>query len=215
MLPLRDHNPSGKFPFITYLIIGINSLVFIYMLILPENLMENFVNSYALIPALVTNGQNFLGIFTSVFLHGGFGHILGNMLFLNIFGDNLEDRLGHFKYLFFYFICGLGASFLQIITNPSSTIPNIGASGAIAGLMGGYLVLFPNNRVDVLFSFGWTFREATVPAYFLLFYWFLAQLFSGVGSLALPAMAGIAYFAHIGGFLTGYLIISVFKKKHG
>jgi len=214
MLPLRDHNPSGKFPFITYLIIAINSLVFIYTLLLPERLMENFIYSYALIPASITNGQNFLSIFTSMFLHGSFGHILGNMLFLNIFGDNLEDKLGHFKYLIFYFLCGLGGAFLQILTNPFSSIPNIGASGAIAGLMGGYLVLFPQNRIDVLFTWGWTYRQATVPAYFMLFYWFLAQLFSGVGSLALPAGGGIAYFAHIGGFLTGYLIVKIFKRDN-
>jgi len=213
MLPIRDHNPSGKFPFVTYLLIALNSLVFLYMLLLPENLAENFVNSYALIPALVTSGQNLSGLFTSMFLHGSFGHIFGNMLFLNIFGDNLEDKLSHLKYLLFYFLCGLGASFLQIITNPSSTIPNIGASGAIAGLMGAYLVLFPNHKIDILFSWGWTFREATVPAHFLLFYWFLAQLFSGAGSLALPTIGGIAYFAHIGGFLSGFLIIKIFKKR--
>lgn len=213
MFPLRDHNPSGKFPFVTYLIIGINTLVFLYMFFLPQDLMENFLYSYAIIPALVVSGKNLASIFTSMFLHGSFGHILGNMLFLNIFGDNLEDKLGHFKYLVFYFLCGLGGAFLQILTDPTSTIPNIGASGAIAGLMGGYLVLFPNHKIDVLFSWGWTYQEATVPAYFLLFYWFLAQLFSGVGSLALPASGGIAYFAHIGGFLTGYLIISIFKNK--
>lgn len=213
MLPIRDHNPSGKFPFITYLIIALNSLIFLYMFLLPENLIENFVNSYALIPALVIAGQNLIGLFTSIFLHGSFGHILGNMLFLNIFGDNLEDRLGHLKYLIFYFVCGLGASLLQIITNPSSTTPNIGASGAIAGLLGGYLVLFPNHQIDVLFSFGWTFRETTVPASFMLFYWFLAQLVSGAGSLALPQTGGIAYFAHIGGFLTGYFLIKIFKRR--
>ncbi len=214
MIPIRDHNPSGRFPSINYLIIGINVLVFAFMFLMPENLMENFVLDYALVPSLVTQGQNLKTLLTSLFLHGGLGHIFGNMLFLNIFGDNLEDRLGHIKYLLFYLFCGLGASFLQIAINPGSQIPNLGASGAIAGIMGGYLVLFPKNRIDILFSYGLFLRETSVPAYFMLFYWFLAQLFSGVGSLALPSdMGGVAFFAHVGGFLTGYLTINFFKNR--
>jgi len=214
MIPIRDHNPSGRFPSINYLIIGINVLVFAFMFLMPENLMENFVLDYALVPSLVTQGQNLKTLLTSLFLHGGLGHIFGNMLFLNIFGDNLEDRLGQIKYLLFYLFCGLGASFLQIAINPGSQIPNLGASGAIAGIMGGYLVLFPKNRIDILFSYGLFLRETSVPAYFMLFYWFLAQLFSGVGSLALPSdMGGVAFFAHVGGFLTGYLTINFFKNR--
>lgn len=214
MIPIRDHHPSGKFPFVNYLLIGINVLVFAFMFLMPEAGMEEFVFRYALIPSLVVQGQNLFTLITSLFLHGGLGHIFGNMLFLNIFGDNLEDRLGHIKYLLFYLFCGLGASFLQILVDPGSQIPNLGASGAIAGIMGGYLVLFPKNRIDILFSYGLFLRETSVPAYFMLFYWFLAQLFSGVGSLALPSdMGGVAFFAHIGGFLTGYMIINCFKNR--
>lgn len=211
MIPIRDHNPSGKFPFITYLLIALNSLVFLYMFLLPEQLMEQFVNSYGLIPQVVTQGKNLFSLISTMFLHGGFGHILGNMLFLNIFGDNLEDKLGHLKFILFYFLCGLGASLAQILINSNSSVPIIGASGAIAGVMGGYLVLFPRNRIDVLFSFGWIFRQATVPAQFTLFYWFLAQLLYGVGSLGFSQLGGIAFFAHIGGFLTGFLLINVKK----
>ncbi|HUV46823.1 MAG TPA: rhomboid family intramembrane serine protease [Candidatus Bathyarchaeia archaeon] len=209
MIPIRDHNPSGSFPFINYFLIGINVLVFIYTLTLSEQMLMAFFEKYAIIPALVIKGQHLFSLVSAMFLHGGIGHILGNMLFLNIFGDNLEDRLGHLKYLFFYLICGLAAAVLQIFVDPSSTVPNLGASGAIAGIMGGYLVLFPRNKIDILFSFGWSLRQTTVPAYFMLFYWFVAQLFTGVGSLAYQGemMGGVAYFAHIGGFLAGWILV--------
>ncbi len=215
MIPLRDHNPSGRMPIITYLLIGLNVLVFLYTLTLPEDLLMKFIDQYAIIPALVSQGQNLFSLISSMFLHGGFGHIIGNMLFLNIFGDNLEDKLGHIKYLLYYLICGLGASALQIIISPNSTIPNLGASGAIAGIMGGYLVLFPRQRIDILFSLGWSLRRTTVPAYFMLFYWFIAQLFSGAGSLVYSdeTMGGVAYFAHVGGFITGWLLIKLLPKK--
>jgi len=215
MIPLRDHNPSGRMPIITYLLIGLNVLVFLYTLTLPEDLLMKFIDQYAIIPALVSQGQNLFSLISSMFLHGGFGHIIGNMLFLNIFGDNLEDKLGHIKYLLYYLICGLGASALQIIISPNSTIPNLGASGAIAGVMGGYLVLFPRQRIDILFSLGWSLRRTTVPAYFMLFYWFIAQLFSGAGSLVYSdeTMGGVAYFAHVGGFITGWLLIKLLPKK--
>ena len=215
MIPIRDHNPSGRFPFINYLLIGINILVFIYTLILPEQMLTAFIDKYAIIPALVVKGQHLFSLISSMFLHGGIGHILGNMLFLNIFGDNLEDRLGHLKYLLFYLICGLAAAGLQILVDPSSIVPNLGASGAIAGIMGGYLVLFPRHKIDILFSLGWSLRQTTVPAYFMLFYWFAAQLFTGVGSLAYQdeMMGGVAYFAHIGGFLAGWLLIRIGRRK--
>jgi len=215
MIPLRDHNPSGSTPFITYFLMAINILVFGYMFLLPENLLMGFIDQYAIIPSLIVKGQNLFSLVSSMFLHGGIGHIIGNMLFLNIFGDNLEDKLGHIKYLLFYLVCGLGASALQILISPASAIPNLGASGAIAGVMGGYLVLFPRQKIDILFAFGWVLRRATIPAYFMLFYWFIFQLFSGAGSLAFmdKATGGVAYFAHIGGFLAGYLLIAPFKRK--
>jgi membrane associated rhomboid family serine protease len=215
MIPIKDHNPSGKFPAVTYSLITINIIVFIFTFLLPETELMQFIDNYALIPSLITSGQSFYTLLTSMFMHGSIAHIFSNMLFLHIFGDNLEDRLGHIKYLVFYLLCGLGASFLQIFVNTGSTIPNLGASGAIAGIMGGYLVLFPRHRVDILFSFGFTFRRATVPAYFMLFYWFIAQLFVGLGSLAYmdQAMGGIAYFAHIGGFLTGWSLLRLARAR--
>ncbi len=214
MIPIRDHNPSGGKPIITYLLIAVNILVFVYMFLLPENLIDGFINSYALIPAKVTSGHNLMTFITSMFIHGSIGHIAGNMIFLNIFGDNLENRLGHIKYLLFYLVCGLVASIAQILVDPTSTIPQIGASGAIAGLMGGYLVLFPQNQIDVFFSFGRFLSRGTVPAFAMLVYWFVFQMFDGVGSLtSTQELGGVAYFAHIGGFAAGFGIISVFKKR--
>jgi membrane associated rhomboid family serine protease len=212
MIPIRDHHPSGKFPLATYLLIAINSVVFLYMFLLPETQLDNFINSYALIPAQIIQGQTLITLLTSMFLHGSIGHILGNMLFLNIFGDNLEAKLGRLRYLLFYLFCGLAASALQILVGPHSVIPNLGASGAIAGVMGGYLVFFPRNRIDVLFSFGWSLREATVPAYSMLFYWFLAQLLGGVGSLGVQDIGGVAFFAHVGGFISGVGLSVLFNE---
>ena len=209
MLPIRDHNPSGKFPFFTYLFIGINTAVFFYMISLGLDGFEAFIYRYALVPELFASGKQLFSIFSSMFLHGGLGHLFGNMLFLHIFGDNLEDRLGHFGYLIFYLVSGLGGSVLQILINPSSSIPQLGASGAIAGVMGGYLALFPQRKIDVLFGIGLFFRKATVPAYFMLFYWIVFQVLFGVGSLASMEMGGVAYFAHIGGFVTGWLLVKL------
>lgn len=213
MIPLRDHNPSGSIPLVTYTLIAINVLVFVFMMGLDERSLESYIAHYALIPRDIIRGIGLTTLITSMFLHGGVGHIVGNMLFLHIFGDNIEDKLGPVKYLGYYLLCGLGASFLQILVDPLSDIPNLGASGAIAGVMGGYLLLFPKHRVDILFSFGLYMQRASVPAYTMLFYWFVAQLFSGVGSLAIPAGGGIAYFAHIGGFIAGYGSLLPFKDK--
>jgi len=215
MIPLRDHNPSGKTPIVTYSLITINVLIFLSSFLMTEEALLAFYDQYAITPALISQGQNLYTLITAMFLHGGIGHIFGNMLFLYIFGDNLEDKLGHVKYLLYYLVCGLGASALQILIDPSSTIPNLGASGAIAGVMGGYLLLFPQHKVDVLFSFGFSVRKATLPAYTMLFYWFLMQFLSGVGSLAYidQMTGGVAYFAHIGGFLTGLVLIMPVKKS--
>ena len=212
MIPLRDHNPSSRSPYLTYTLIGINVLVFLFMMSLGEGELEEFIRIFALVPAEVVKGLNIQALFTSMFLHGSIGHIFGNMMFLNIFGDNLEDRLGRIKYILFYLVAGLGASALQIFIDPASTIPNLGASGAIAGLMGGYLVLFPKHKVDILLPFGGFLSTATVPAYTMLFYWILAQFLYGFGGLFIAAQGGVAYFAHIGGFITGGAIIYPFKN---
>ncbi|HUW22106.1 MAG TPA: rhomboid family intramembrane serine protease [Candidatus Bathyarchaeia archaeon] len=216
MIPIRDHNPSGKFPFITYLLIALNLVVFAVMFLASETAVEQLVVTYALIPDIVVTGQNLYTLLTSMFLHGGIAHVFGNMLFLYIFGDNLEDYFGHLQFLFFYLFGGVIAAVLQVMVNPHSTVPVLGASGAIAAIMGGYLVLFPRHRVDVLFIFGWVVREASVPAYTMLFYWFIFQLFSGVGSLAYlgQEVGGVAYFAHIGGFAFGWTATKLARKAN-
>ncbi len=211
MIPIRDHTPSGKFPYITYGIIGANVAVFAYMLTLGSGL-EAFVAQYAVVSADITRGVNLASLFTSLFLHGGFAHIIGNMLFLNIFGDNLEDRLGHAKYLIFYLAAGIAGSVLQIVMDPSSAIPMLGASGAIAGVMGGYLVLFPHERIDVLWTWGFMLSRETVPARMMLLYWIFFQFISGIGSLGI-AGGGIAFFAHIGGFAFGWGTIKLWRRN--
>ncbi len=215
MIPLRDHTPPQSFPLVTYALITVNVLVFLYMVNLTEPAAETFVRQYALIPREVSRGTDLFTFVTSMFLHGGFGHIIGNMLFLHIFGDNLEDALGKIRFLLFYLIAGIGGSLLQVMVQPGVTIPNLGASGAISGIMAGYLILFPTHRVDMLFTFGYFLRRATVPAYTMIFYWFAIQFISGLGSL--PALAdatgGVAYFAHIGGFLTGLVLIFLMPRK--
>ncbi len=209
MIPLRDHNPTRRFPFVNYLLIIINVAICIYTYTLPLPALEDFFNRFALTPALVLQGQNLLSFLTSMFLHAGLGHLLGNMLFLHIFGDNLEDYFGHFRYLIFYLACGLAADFAQIFIDPTSSIPQVGASGAIAGVMGGYLLLYPKHQIDILFSFGWWYDQATLPAWTMLFYWFLAQFFAGVGSLGMVEEGGVAYFAHLGGFLAGMILVKL------
>lgn len=208
MIPIRDHNPSGKTPFVTYGLILANVAIFGYMLLLGSE-ADAFVDRYALIPNEVIHGRDLMTLLTAMFLHGGFGHIIGNLLFLNIFGDNLEEHFGHLRFLIFYLGAGLAGSALQIAIDPSSTIPNLGASGAIAGVMGGYLVLFPHARVDILWSFGF-FGVSTVPASAMLVYWILFQFLFGFGSLGV-GQGGVAYFAHIGGFAFGYLLTRMMR----
>ncbi len=212
MIPIRDHTPSGKFPFVTYALIAVNVLVFAAMFTMPDSTRDAFVMQYAVVPADVVRGINVISLLTSMFLHGGFAHIIGNMLFLNIFGDNMEDRLGHFKYLLYYLGAGLAGTVLQIIAGPGSDIPMLGASGAIAGVMGGYLVLFPHERVDVLWSWGFSFQRQTVSARMMLVYWIFFQFVSGIGSLGIPG-GGVAFFAHIGGFAFGWGAVKLMRRN--
>ncbi len=211
MIPIRDHTPSGIIPYVTYSIIGINILVFVYMLFMGQG-QDNFINRYALIPSQIAQGEGLLTFITSIFMHGGVVHILGNMLFLKVFGDNLEAAMGRIKYILFYLLCGVVASSAHIISNWNSDIPTVGASGAIAGLMGAYLVLFPHAKIDVLWSFGFLFHRATVPAKAMLIYWIVFQLFYGFGTLGFEG-GGVAYFAHIGGFLFGVLLVKLFVRN--
>jgi len=212
MIPLRDHNPPRSYPLVTYSIILANVLVFAYMLTLDEPSLEEFIYAYSVIPADIVNGINPHTLITSMFLHGGIGHLFGNMVFLNVFGDNVEDRLGKIRFTLFYMICGLIASFTQIAVDPSSTVPNLGASGAIAGVMGGYLLLFPHARVDTLFIWGFFVTTYELPAYTMLVYWIVYQTVLGVISIPGVAGGGVAYFAHIGGFIAGVILIRAMKK---
>lgn len=214
MIPLRDDNPTHITPIVTYLLILVNIVVFLFQILLGSN-SEAFVYQFALIPANVTNlislGALF-NIFTSMFMHAGLAHIGGNMLYLWIFGDNVEDRLGSFKYLLFYIIGGVVASLAHIITNPNSQIPTVGASGAIAAVLGAYLVLYPSQKVLTLIPLGFWLRLTMLPASVVLGLWFVLQLFQGVASLGMPDVGGVAFWAHIGGFVTGVALGWLFKK---
>lgn len=207
MFPLRDHNPSTRTPFVTNGLVVINVLIFLayWTSIQSEMGLQTFFETWGLVPARVTNGEGVAGVLTSMFLHGGWMHLLGNMLFLWIFGDNLEDVLGHAGFLAFYLITGALAGGAQIMIDPTSPIPMVGASGAIAGVMGGYLVLFPKAKVDVLFIFLIFFRIFAIPAWIVLGVWIGLQFFSGFASPT--EEGGVAYWAHIGGFLAGLILI--------
>jgi membrane associated rhomboid family serine protease len=206
MFPIRDHNPSGRTPYVTYALIAANIAVFLgYWPFLPSELaLAYFYDDWGLVPAYVTRGQDWHGIITSMFLHGGWMHLAGNMLFLWIFGDNLEDEMGHLPFVAFYFACGVGAALLQIAADPNSRIPMVGASGAIAGVMGGYLLLFPRAKVDVFFFFIIFFRIFAVRAWLMLGLWFLLQVFNGLNAAA--ESGGVAHWAHAGGFAAGIIL---------
>jgi len=200
--PLKDENPRSKFPFVNFLFIGINVAVFVFSL----TSFEYFINNYGFTPAKFS----ILTLFTSMFLHGGIAHIFGNMWFLHIFGDNVEDKFGHFKYVIFYILSGIAASLLHLLLNIGSNVPAVGASGAISGVLGAYVIIFPNVKVHVIGRF----YHGMVSAKFMLGIWFLFQLVSGTFSL-FGAQSGIAFFAHIGGFVFGAgfaLIYKLFSK---
>ena len=216
MFPIRDHNPSATTPWVTYALIAINVVVFLsyWPLFSSERALMMFFRDWAMIPALVTQMGDYSGLFTSMFLHGGVLHLAGNMLFLWIFGDNLEDRMGHLPYLGFYLASGLAAGAAHVIGAPGSMVPTVGASGAIAGVMGGYLLLFPRARVDVLIIIIFFIRIITIPAALVLILWFAIQVLSGLG--ADPDMGGVAYWAHAGGFVAGaVLALPVFLRLGG
>lgn len=216
MFPIRDHNPSLSTPWVTWAIIVANVLVFLsYVpLFTDERALNLFFWDWGLVPARVTHGEGLTGLFTAMFLHGGLLHLAGNMLFFWIFGDNLEDRLGHFNFLLFYLASGLGAAALQILPAPDSQVPMVGASGAIAGVMGGYLLLFPRARVDVLVIIVIFIKIFSVPAWLMLGFWFALQVINGI--ISSVDMGGVAYWAHTGGFLVGILwVLPVWLRLGG
>ncbi|KAA2313201.1 rhomboid family intramembrane serine protease [Pseudooceanicola sediminis] len=216
MFPLRDHNPSLGRPLVTYALIFLNILVFFYYVgpFQDPRSIQTIFARHAMIPANITAGEAPLTLITSMFLHGGMLHLAGNMLFLWIFGDNLEDEMGHLGFLGFYLAAGVGAGLAQALAAPASTVPTVGASGAIAGVLGGYLLLFPRARVDILVILLVFFRSITVPAWIMLGLWFALQLFNGLGSD--PTTGGVAYWAHAGGFLLGLVLtLPLFVRRGG
>lgn len=211
MIPLRDSLLSASTPFITMAIILVNSLVFLYELSLDPFSANHFIAAYGLIPA----HWGAASLFTSMFLHGGWLHIIGNMWFLWIFGDNVEEILGRAKYLSFYLGCGAFAGLTQVAFSPGSPLPMIGASGAIAGVMGAYMAKFPHARITTLIFIFIFVTVVDLPAVVILIYWFAIQFLSGVGSIASASTSsgGTAWFAHVGGFLAGYVLIRLVRTK--
>ena len=220
MIPIRDINPSGRFPAVNVAVILACTAAFLLELALGKSL-NRFVLAYALVPQNITYGLEtktlgFEGIvapfFTSMFLHGGWLHLIGNMWFLWIFGDNVEDTLGHFRYAIFYLFCGLAAGLTHYFLSPLSPVPTIGASGAIAGVLGGYLVRFPSARVVTLVPLGFFLQMMELPAWLMLGLWFLAQAIGGFLTLGATG-GGVAWWAHVGGFLTGIVLIRVIQPR--
>jgi membrane associated rhomboid family serine protease len=216
-IPLKDNNPSRSYPVVNITLILANIAVFLYQYTLPERAFKAFVLANSTVPARIPAffaghlgfETAFLPLFTSMFLHAGFLHIAGNMLFLWIFGDNVEDFFGHFTYLLFYLVCGIGAGLLHIFFNLGSTVPALGASGAISGVMGAYMLLYPRERIlTLVFIF-----LVPIPAVFILGYWFLLQFLSGINALGGGASGGVAVWAHVGGFLLGMLLTALARRR--
>jgi hypothetical protein len=223
MIPLRDANPSRGVPLVTLALIALNTLVFLYELTLPQARLQRLVFTFGLVPERLTTfaarpdisfGDATLPFLTSMFLHGDWLHLLGNMWFLWIFGDNVEDHLGHLRFLLFYLLCGLAASMAHLVFNWNSTIPTLGASGAIAGVLGAYLLLFPGARILTLVPvfFVWLME---LPAYVILIYWFVLQVLRGAAtSLAeTTAGGGVAWWAHVGGFVAGLALVKIVASR--
>jgi membrane associated rhomboid family serine protease len=208
MIPLKDIIPTRTTPWVTYMLLGLNVLVFGYELTLPPETLERFIREWGIIPA----APSALTMLTSMFVHAGVGHAAGNMLYLWIFGDNVEDRLGRSRFILFYLLTGLVAAVAEVLLNRDSTVPMVGASGAIAGVMGGYFVLYPRSRVLTLLPFPFLLTE--VPAVFFLGLWFLMQFLSGLGSLATAAElpGGVAFWAHVMGFVAGVLLVKPLER---
>jgi membrane associated rhomboid family serine protease len=211
MLPLRDVIPSRTTPYVTVTIIVLNALAWLYEVSMPRRELDVFLQVFGVVPGALVPAS----LLTSMFLHGSWSHVIGNMWYLWIFGDNVEDRLGHGRFVIFYLVCGLVAAFGQIAIDPESTLPLIGASGAIAGVMGAYFVLYPHSRVLTLIPLIIFWEIVELPAIMLLGFWFLMQLFSA-GAIAATASTGgggVAFMAHVAGFVFGTIAVFVFRKK--
>jgi membrane associated rhomboid family serine protease len=211
MIPLRDVIPSRTVPYITVTIIVLNALAWFFELTLPRDVLPLFLQVYGVVPAEVHPAT----LITSMFLHGSWSHVLGNMWYLWIFGDNVEDRLGHGRFIVFYLGCGIAAALGQVFIDPQSTLPTIGASGAIAGVMGAYFILYPRSRVLTLVPLIIIWEIIELPAIVLLGFWFLLQLFDA-GAVAVTSTSssgGVAFAAHVAGFLVGMIGVFVFRRR--
>jgi membrane associated rhomboid family serine protease len=223
MIPLRDDQPSFSTPFVNYFLIVLNVLVFVWELSVGHRALSSFMMEFGVVPhhtiAILTGhargglAEAIIPIFSSMFLHASFIHIAGNMLFLWIFGDNVEDYLGHFTYLVFYFLCGFAAGVTHILVNQGSRLPTVGASGAIAGVLGAYFILYPKARVLVWFPPIFFFH---VPAWLMLGYWFVVNFVSGTATAVAEtsqSSGGTAFWAHIGGFVAGVIMVNLFRER--
>ena len=224
MIPLKDDNPVRHVPVVTIGLIAVNCLVFLYQLTLSPTAEQMFLFQFGLIPTEITHMADltpdipfpvWLSPFSSMFLHGGLWHLLGNMLYLWIFGNNVEDHLGRIRFLGFYILSGLAAVTLFVAFSPHGKVPMVGASGAIAGVLGAYMVLFPRARVLTLIWIIFFLRLIWLPAVFLLGYWFVLQIIMGASTIGASDGGGVAWFAHVGGFVFGWLIIRLFGRRGG
>jgi membrane associated rhomboid family serine protease len=211
MIPLRDTLPSHSPPIVTAAIIAVNVFVFLYQFWLDQYSGNAFIATYGLVPDRMSTSD----LLTSMFLHGGWMHLIGNMWFLWIYGDNVEDVLGHGKFLVFYLLCGIAAALVHVMSSPYSRVPTVGASGAIAGVMGAYVVKFPHSRILTLVPIFVFFTTMELPAVVILVYWFVLQIFSGLGSIGYSNVSrgGIAWWAHAGGFLAGMILINIMGAR--
>ena len=231
LLPLKDINPTERTPVVTISLIAINLLVFAYEVMLGRDL-QGFITSFGAVPYELTHLTDLVGnyrgspmthtpgppiigltLITSMFLHGGVMHILGNMLYLWIFGNNIEDLLGPAKFLLFYLGCGIAAGLVHVLSGPNSTIPTVGASGAVAGVLGAYMIAYPRAKVITLVFVFIFIRLIALPAKFVLLFWFVIQAFQGVASLGSGMIGGVAWFAHIGGFVVGLLGVKLVARE--
>jgi membrane associated rhomboid family serine protease len=222
MIPLKDENPSSTVPFVNLFLIAVNICVFVYLNFFSSGETNQYFLQLGFIPYELNHFTDIgpknlvplpLTIFTSMFIHGGWIHLLSNLLYLWIFGDNVEDLLGHAKYLLFYLICGMAATGVHFIINPASNVPTVGASGAIAGVLGAYLFLFPKARVKTLLILFIFIKIISIPAIILLVAWIAIQIFSAYIEYGLKTNGGIAWFAHIGGFTAGFVMIILLQKR--
>lgn len=218
MFPFKDDNPTQTTPFITIAIITVNILAYLWEILSPAG-EKYIIYNYGAIPSGLLSFEKtqalhpMVTVFSSMFLHGGLLHIGGNMLYLWIFGNNIEDRLGHFRFLIFYIVSGIIASYAHAISSPSSTVPMIGASGAVSGVLGAYILLFPHARVHTLIFFGFFIQVVKIPALIVIGFWAIIQVVNGILSQGLLPQSGVAWLAHIGGFLTGLLTIKIWLPK--